>query len=126
MVISVDLDGCIADNSEGFKGIDHIGVPLLGALDALWSLFYAGYELVLCTARCSEEGREKYGDTVEDCVKVIEEYLEKYNFPPIRIHTSGGKIAADYYIDDKAIWVAPLEKENAWAEALNIIGVVGI
>jgi hypothetical protein len=123
MVISIDLDGCIADNSDGFKGIDYIGPPLPGALGALWELYNAGHELVLCTARCSAEGREKFGDTVEDCVEVIEKYLNDYKFPPIRVHTSGGKIAADYYIDDKAIWVAPLEEEDAWGNALKIINI---
>jgi len=48
--IAIDFDGVLAQY-EGWKGEEHLGTPLPGALDFIKALCDAGYEVVIFTTR---------------------------------------------------------------------------
>lgn len=100
MIIAVDFDGCL---TAGGKWPD-VGEPNKTLIDWLACLRSGGHKIILWTCRvdealelavnmCRENGLEF--DAVNDNVPEI---IELYG-------VNSRKITADYYIDDKAVFV---------------------
>jgi len=51
ITVAVDIDGVLADYSQGWQGAECIGAPLPGARQFLEDLKYAGYYVILHTTR---------------------------------------------------------------------------
>jgi len=118
--VCLDLDGVLA-KYEGWKGSEHIGAPLPGALDFAWSL--AGFaDIVIFTSRCSREAAGERGQVMDPGkirIRVID-WLEKYKFPYKDVYVGQGKPHAAAFIDDRAVRCTPQTDADAFGKALAI------
>jgi len=94
-VVAVDLDGTIL-RFDGWKGQKHFGEPLPGAKEALFELKRRGFIVVIWTTR----------KNIEDIKRVLAKYgipFDYINENPHQPPDCGGKIYADFYVDDRAV-----------------------
>ncbi len=104
--VSIDFDGTLCD-------IDYpnIGPIKRGAKEALTLLRQLGYVIIISSCRsCAWNWSEYYGDEefVHACERPVytemKAWLDKNEIPyDIIDDGTKGKVAADYYVDDKAI-----------------------
>lgn len=96
-IIAIDFDGVI-DSYKGWQGEHTFHEPISGAREALWELAARGFTIVVYTCRPD--------------ISEIKKYLIKNNIPFHSINSSHRnkelglcreKLAADIYIDDKAV-----------------------
>jgi hypothetical protein len=118
--VCVDLDGVLA-KYESWRGLDHIGAPLPGALEFAWSLNEVA-DIVIFTSRCSNDNGGQTSNSQIDTgklrVKVIE-WLERYKFPYADVYIGQGKPRAAAFIDDRAVPCSPQKDLNAFEAALD-------
>ncbi|HEX6278672.1 MAG TPA: hypothetical protein VFZ49_01535 [Pyrinomonadaceae bacterium] len=115
--VCVDLDGVLA-KYEKWKGIDHFGAPIPGALEFVKKLSKFA-EITIFTSRCAQDVLEGSHVTPGQLrVKVIE-WLEKHGFPYTDVYIGQGKPRAAAFIDDRAVHCNPQLVENAFEEALK-------
>lgn len=114
--ICVDLDGVLADYSEGWKGVDHFGDPIPGAVQFTKRLKNK-YHVIIFTTRCNEEINKP--EKVNLLVNRVRNWLNKYGFAYDEIYSGVGKPIASAYIDDRAISCTPA-KDNSEAEYIKV------
>ena len=101
MIIAVDFDGCLAAGGKW----PEVGEPNQTLIDWLASLRKGGHKIILWTCRvdealehavalCRDNGLEF--DAVNDNLPEVKELYG----------TNSRKITADYYIDDKSVYVS--------------------
>jgi 5'(3')-deoxyribonucleotidase len=96
--ICVDLDATLADYSQGWLGIEHIGDPIPGAVEFVRALSKFA-DVVIHTARVRDD---------EQAAKDrVAEWLKSHKFPYYSIHVGRGKPIACAYVDDRAVHCAP-------------------
>lgn len=103
--ICVDLDGVLAQY-DGWKGVDHIGDPIPGAVDFTKELSQLG-DVVIFTTRCNPEVNKP--SAVHLLVNRVREWLDRHGFEYADIYAGTGKPIASAYIDDRAIRCRPQE-----------------
>lgn len=87
-----DFDGVIHSYTSGWKGADVIpDPPVPGIREAIKAIREAGYEVVVVSTRCYQEGG----------IGAIAEYLTKYDIPVDRVTTE--KPPAIVQVDDRVI-----------------------
>lgn len=104
LVFAIDFDGTLCENA--YPGI---GKPKLDVIAYIRDLKYQGHKLILNTCR---EGESLY-DAIAWCATWGLKFDAHNNNLPELIEKYGGdcrKISADYYIDDKSMF---LEGVNA-------------
>jgi len=94
--VCVDLDGVLADYEEGWKGSDHIGYPIPGAVDFVKELS-SFCKVIIHTSRSSIPG-------VLDSIK---NWLDTHGFEYDSIWEGEGKPIASAYVDDRAVLCDP-------------------
>jgi hypothetical protein len=118
--VCVDLDGVLA-KYETWRGLDHIGAPLPGALEFAWDLAEIA-DIIIFTSRCSlDNGGDPSDPRTEPGklrIKVIE-WLEKYKFPYTDVYIGQGKPRAAAFIDDRAVNCSPQKDRKAFENALG-------
>jgi hypothetical protein len=115
--ICVDLDGVLAQYDK-WKGIDHIGDPVPGALQFAKALAKIA-EIVIFTSRCAQDVLEGSRITPAQLrIKVIE-WLDTHKFPYTDVYTGQGKPRAAAFIDDRAVHCDPQNDSDAFTEALG-------
>lgn len=118
--VCLDLDGVLA-KYDGWKGSDHIGAPLPGALEFAWSLAQIA-DIVIFSARCSQDNGDGYAgwkaSPGPSRIRVIE-WLEKYKFPFSDVYVGQGKPLASAFIDDRAVQCSPQRDPRAFTKALE-------
>lgn len=96
----IDFDGPIHKYSKGYNDGTIYDEPSKGAKETIDWLKSKGYEIVIFTTRASKTNAdEQGGDHKKEIIKV-ENWLKNYG-----IHydlVTAEKLAADFYIDDKA------------------------
>jgi hypothetical protein len=110
MKIAVDFDGTIVENAY-----PRIGKERLFAFETLHQLQKERHQLILWTVRAGKE----LDEAVDFCRKRgIEFYAVNKNFPEenFDIGTTGRKIIADIYIDDRNIGGLP-----GWGEIWQML-----
>jgi hypothetical protein len=116
--VCLDLDGVLA-RYEGWRGPEHIGSPLPGALEFAWSL--AGFaDIIIFTSRCSQDpglDGESRVDPGRMRVRIID-WLEEHKFPYSDVYVGQGKPRAAAFIDDRAVRCSPQTDEHAFENAL--------
>ena len=125
--ICLDLDGVLAEY-HGWRGIEHIGEPIEGAVEFSKQLAEFA-KIIVYTTRC----KEYPGNTpappgaaaidrrcVEELACIVERWLKKHGFAYDEIYTGQGKPFAVCYIDDRAITCQPQEFEPAFAYGLAV------
>jgi len=113
--IMVDLDGTIHRYSKGFQDGSLYDDPFPQAKEALQKLKSQGFEIVIFTSRVSPEVVAYYGENLKDQYINIANWLSNNEIPFDRITAS--KLDADFYIDDRAIYI----KNGNWQNVLNEI-----
>jgi len=113
--IAVDFDGVIHSYHKGWQNGEIYGYPIEGAKETLKKLKDEGYEIIIHTARiCNFDG-----NIAPNRLKKLTEWLDVNKIPYDSIEP---KIAAMFYIDDRAINCNPLkEKEKNWNYVLEKI-----
>jgi hypothetical protein len=116
--VCLDLDGVLA-KYEGWRGADHIGTPLPGALEFAWSLSQFA-DIIIFTSRCSQDaGSEERSRVSPGQMKIrIIDWLEKYKFPYTDVYVGQGKPRAAAFIDDRAVRCSPQTDKDAFSKAL--------
>jgi hypothetical protein len=107
----IDFDGTIA---EWAKYPDP-GPPIPGAKEALQALKDQGYDIVILSARTSDEV-SKFPIDKEMEKRRMEEYLIEHKIPYDEVSKGGGKPPAQFYIDDRGV-----EFDGDWTKVLNRI-----
>lgn len=118
--VCVDLDGVLAEY-HGWKGIDHIGPPIEGALEFAKQLAKVA-EIVVFSSRCSTELIEAEGSNSsvgQLRIRVIE-WLEKNGFPYSDVYVGQGKPRAAAFIDDRGVACNPQQDSHAYENALAL------
>ena len=116
--VCLDLDGVLA-KYEGWRGVDHIGPPLPGALEFAWSLAQFA-DIIIFTSRCSQDGGGEERSTISPGqmkIRIID-WLEKYKFPYTDVYVGQGKPRAAAFIDDRAVRCSPQTDKDAFKKAL--------
>ncbi|MBV9217454.1 MAG: hypothetical protein JO053_14900 [Acidobacteria bacterium] len=117
--VCVDLDGVLAEY-DGWKGPDHFGKPLPGALTFCKKLAEIA-DIVVFTSRCSDDpgAREEAGGLSPGQVRIkVIDWLEKHKFPFTDVYIGHGKPRVDAFIDDRGIACRPQSDPKAFATAL--------
>jgi hypothetical protein len=107
--VCVDLDGTLADYSQGWQGVDTIGDPLPGA-QAFVAQLRRSYEVVIFTTRCNPEVNKP--EAVHLLRNRVAAWLDRHGFEYDDIYTGTGKPIAGAYIDDRAIRCNPARYER--------------
>lgn len=116
--ICVDLDGVLA-KYDGWKGLDHIGDPVAGAVEFAKKLDKFA-EVVIFTSRCSTEMIEASSSKVtigKLRIRIID-WLESHKIPYSDVYVGQGKPRAAAFIDDRGIHCNPQSDPEAFANAL--------
>jgi hypothetical protein len=90
--VCVDLDGVLADFSEGWKGVEHFGAPIPGAVEFTRQLSEIA-DVVIFTCRC--QSALNHGVAPFLLANRVREWLDKHGFA---------------YADDRAVVLRPEEK----------------
>ena len=104
--IALDVDGVLADYRDGWKGIDHIGDPIPGAVEFTRRLAETA-DILIYTTRCCEEIQGRNGAKAHLLRKIVQEWLDKHGFVYHEIWTGQGKPIFSAVIDDRAVTCRP-------------------
>ena len=111
----IDLDGTIHKYSDGYKDGTIYDNAFDGAKEVINWLRRKGYEIVIFTTRASEQNADELRGDHKDQIKKIGKWLKDKGIYFDRI--TAEKLAADFYIDDKAISIY----NGDWKAVLKVI-----
>lgn len=111
----IDLDGTIHRYSKGYKDGSIYDSAFDGAKEVIDWLRKHGYEIVIFTTRASKQNADELGGDHKNQIKKVGEWLKDKGIYFDRI--TAEKLAADFYIDDKAIHIP----DGDWKTVLNVI-----
>jgi len=114
--VCVDLDGVLAQYDK-WKGVDHIGDPVDGAVDFTKKLAKIA-EITIFTSRCAQDILEGSRITPGQLRIKVVDWLETHGIPYSDVYIGQGKPRAAAFIDDRAIHCDPQNDEAAFASAL--------
>ena len=113
--VMVDFDKTIHPYKKGWNDGKVEDPPYPGAKEAIEKLKNDGYEIVIFSTRASQGAADEFKTETEDEIQNISNYLKNHGIYFDRI--TGDKIAADFYIDDKAVYI----KNGNWKDVLSQI-----
>jgi len=114
--VMIDLDGTIHKYSKGYEDGSIYDDPFKGAKEVINFLKNHGYEIVIFTTRASKQNADEMGGpNYLEQIKKVGEWLQKHDIYFDRI--TAEKLAADFYIDDKAIHIP----NGDWKVVFNVI-----
>jgi len=111
----IDLDGTIHKYSQGYSDGSIYDDAFDGAREVIKWLKNNGYEIVIFTTRASKENAITTGNDIQEEIDKVSDWLITNNIYFDRI--TAEKLAADFYIDDKAINI----ENGDWFTVLNVI-----
>jgi len=111
----IDLDLTIHKYSKGYQDGEIYDDAFSGAKEVINWLKRQGYEIVIFTTRASKENAEELGGDHEEQIQKVSQWLKKQDIYFDKI--TAEKLAADFYIDDKAIQIP----NGNWKSVLNVI-----
>lgn len=111
----IDLDGTIHRYSNGYQDGEIYDDAFDGAKEVINWLKRQGYEIVIFTTRASQKNAEELGGDHNEQIKKVGEWLRDRDIYFDKI--TAEKLAADFYIDDKAIHIP----NGNWEAVLNVI-----
>lgn len=114
--ICLDLDGVLAQYDK-WKGIDHIGDPVPGAVEFAKKLSKIA-EIVIFTSRCAQDLLDGSRITPAMLRIRIIDWLEKHEIPYSDVYIGQGKPRAAAFIDDRAVTCSPQNDSDAFRRAL--------
>lgn len=111
----IDLDGTIHRYSQGYKDGKIYDDAFTGAKEVINWLKKQGFEIVIFTTRASVEANKEFDNDRKEEIKNIIRWLRKHDIYFDRI--TGEKLAASFYIDDRAIYI----NNGDWDAVFNVI-----
>ena len=111
----IDLDLTIHKYSKGYQDGEIYDDAFKGAKETIDWLRRQGYEIVIFTTRASEENAKELGGDHQEQIKKVGKWLKDKGIYFDKI--TAEKLAADFYIDDKAIHIP----NGNWKTVLNVI-----
>lgn len=111
----IDLDGTIHKYSKGYVNGEIYDDAFNGAKEVIDWLKRNGYEIVIFTTRASKSNADELGGNHNDQIRKIGLWLNKQGIQFDKI--TAEKLAADFYIDDKAIPIS----NGKWDTVLDVI-----
>lgn len=99
-IIAVDMDGTIFDYDH-WRGFDHIGKPKWKTIKAMREEKAKGTYIVINSCRVATVDNEIYPHSLD----VMRKQLKKYNVPYDQLWLGTGKVYANEYWDDRAVFV---------------------
>ena len=111
----IDLDLTIHKYSKGYQDGEIYDDAFDGAKEVIDWLKRQGYEIVIFTTRASEANADELGGDHEEQIRKVSQWLKKQGIYFDKI--TAEKLAADFYIDDKAIQIP----NGNWKSVLNVI-----
>lgn len=108
--LAIDFDGTIYKHE--FPGI---GEPLPHSIESIKALKRAGFDLILWTCRTKEYLKKAKEKLKKDGVE-FDAYNENLEFD-IKSFADSRKVGADYYIDDKSLFVDKID----WINILELL-----
>jgi hypothetical protein len=115
--VAVDVDGVLA-KYDGWKGVDHVGDPIPGAVEFTKALSEI-CDVLVYTTRCCEEINKP--EKAHLLVNRVRTWLDKHGFAYASIWSGQGKPIAVAYIDDRGISCRPQEDDAAFEVALQAL-----
>jgi hypothetical protein len=115
--VCVDLDGVLASYS-GWKGVQHIGEPLPGAVEFTRRLVEFA-RVVIYTTRCTEDMEGRDGLKAAELRQLVQDWLNRNNFAYDEVWTGQGKPIYSCVVDDRAVCCRPMESEQAFEKAVD-------
>ncbi len=103
--VAVDLDGVLA-KYDGWKGVDHIGDPIYGAVEFTKRLSKWAH-VTIFTTRLNCEVNKVPPHSIDDLYYKVLDWLKKHAFSFDEIYLGQGKPLAVAYIDDRAVPCTP-------------------
>lgn len=113
--VMIDFDKTIYPYKKGWNDGRLDGPPYPDAKRSIEKLKNRGYEIVIFSTRVSTGNAGEMNQDPDEQVENIKNYLVNYGIYFDRI--TGDKIAADFYIDDKAVQI----KNGNWNDVLSQI-----
>jgi len=113
--VMIDFDKTINPYTKGWNDGKLEDPPYPDAKTAIDKLKDQGYEIFIYTTRASIGNAAEHGESVEDQIQNVKNYLINNGIYFDRI--TGDKLAADFYIDDKAVTI----KNGNWKDVLSQI-----
>jgi len=111
----IDLDLTIHKYSKGYQDGEIYDDAFNGAKQVIDWLRKKGYEIVIFTTRASKANADELGGDHKKQIKKVGQWLKKHDIYFDKI--TAEKLAADFYIDDKAIHIP----NGNWDTVLNVI-----
>jgi hypothetical protein len=111
----IDLDGTIHKYSKGYQDGNIYDYAFEGAKEVIDYLRKQGYEIVIFTTRASKQNADELGGDHEDQIKKVAKWLKDNDIYFDKI--TAEKLAAHFYIDDRAIHIS----NGDWETVLKII-----
>jgi len=115
MEIVFDFDGVLCEYN-GWRGHNIIGEPIAEMIDLVKKLHERGHTLKLSTTRLNPypfgDERPDQDVLLGNAEHYIRVWLKKQGIEECFCEITGYKPYGDYYIDDKALRYAPLEKDH--------------
>lgn len=118
--VCVDFDGVLA-KYEKWRGPDHIGAPVAGALEFARELDKIA-DIIIFTSRCSTDtgGEAARSGLSPGAMRVrVIDWLEKHKFPFADVYIGQGKPRASAFIDDRAVHCSPQADPDAFEKAIG-------
>lgn len=115
--VCVDFDGVLC-RYDGWKGEDHFGEPLPGALEFM-RLLYGVAKVVVFTTRTKADtpGRPE-GTTPESLALKVKQWLYDHGMPYHEVYVGQGKPLAAAYVDDRAVGIPTNPTQGDFEAAL--------
>jgi hypothetical protein len=113
--VMIDFDKTIYSAKSGWNDGKLEDAPNNGAKDSIDQLKKKGYEIIIFSTRASKGNAEEHKYDIEDEIQNMKNYLVNHGIYFDSI--TGDKIAADFYIDDKAVYI----KNGNWNDVMSQI-----
>lgn len=109
--VCVDLDGVLAQY-DGWKGVEHIGDPIPGAVLFTKRLQEIARVVIFTTRTNADPKISERNESVERLTQRVRLWLDAHGFAYDEIYVGQGKPLASAYVDDRAVVCRP--KEWQW------------
>lgn len=121
--VAVDLDGVLA-KYDGWRGIEHIGDPIPGAVEFTKALKAIPVRVVIHTTRTNADPAiQGHSESVDMLTQRVRLWLDAHGFAYDEIYAGQGKPLAAAYIDDRAVPCLP--QSYGWVAYELALGVAG-
>ncbi len=104
--VCVDLDGVLAQY-DGWKGVEHIGDPIPGAVQFTKKLQEVARVVIFTTRTNADPAIQERNESVEMLTQRVRLWLDAHGFAYDEIYTGQGKPLAAAYVDDRAVECRP-------------------